>query len=92
MSPTFWFKIYINGGGKRIRIPLPLPLILPLVLALEILAILPVGIYSIKKKEYLPFRFVSGFYFSRLLSAFILHGGKFRVKVCDGDDIVLIGG
>ncbi len=91
MSPTFWFKIQIKGGGKRIFIPLPLPLILPLVLAIEILAILPVAVYSIRKKEYLPLRFVSGFYFSRFLSAFILHGGKFRVKVCDGNDVVMVG-
>ncbi len=92
MNPTFWFKIHINGGGKRIRIPLPLPLILPLVLAIEILAIVPVAIYSIRKKKYLPLRFVLGFYFSRFISAFIIHGGNFRVRVCDDDDVVYIGG
>jgi hypothetical protein len=92
MRPTFWFKIQIKGDGKRIRIPFPLPLILPLVLAIEILAVLPVAIYSIRKKKYLPLRFVLGFYFSRFLSAFIIHGGNFRVRVCDGDDVVYVGG
>ncbi len=91
MSPTFWFKIQIKGG-KRILIPLPLPLILPLVLAIEILAVLPVMVYSIRKKEYLPLRFVSGFYLSRLLLAFILHGGKLKVEVCQGNDVVRVGG
>ena len=92
MSPTFWFKIQIKGGGKRIFIPLPLLIILPLVLAIEILAILPAAIYSVRKREYLPLRVVSGFHLSRLLSAFIIHGGKFRVKVCDGNDVVYVGG
>ncbi len=92
MNPTFWFKIQIKGGGKRIFIPLPLPIILPLVLAIEILAIVPVAIYSIRKKQYLPLRFVLGFYLSRFLLAFILRGGSFRVRVSEGNNIVRIGG
>lgn len=92
MSLTFWFKIQIKGGGKRIFIPLPLLIILPLVLAIEILAIAPVTVYSVRKREYLPLRFVLGFYLSRFLLAFILHGGRFIVRVSEGNNIVRIGG
>ena len=91
MSPTIWFKIRIKAR-KRILIPLPLPLILPIILALEILAILPAGIYCIKKREYLPIRVVSRLYLSRFILAFMLHGGSFRVNVCQGSDVVWIGG
>ncbi len=94
MSPTLWFKIHISGKGKgkRIRIPLPLFLILPLVLAVEILAILPVAIYCIRKREYLSLKVVSRLYLSRFIFAFMLHGGRFRVNVCQGSDLARIGG
>lgn len=92
MSPTLWFKIRIRGGGKRILIPLPLFLILPLVLVVEILAILPVTIYCIRKREYLPLRVISGFYLSRFIFAFSLHGGRFKVNIRNGNDLVYIGG
>ena len=92
MSPTLWFRIHIRGESKRIRIPLPLFLILPLALAVEILAILPLVIYCIWKREYLPLKVVSRLYLSRFIFAFMLHGGGFRVNVCQGNDLVRIGG
>ncbi len=88
MSPTFWLTIRIKGR----RIPLLLPLILPLVLVAEILAILPMAIYAVWKKEAIPLKLVSGFYLSRLMIAFILHGGRFNISVCEGTDRVRIGG
>ena len=88
MSPTLWLAIRIRGR----RIPLPLLLILPLALVAEILALLPVAIYAIRKKEALPLKLVSRFYLSRLMLVFILHGGKFNVSVCEGTDRVQISG
>ena len=92
MSPTLWFRIHIRGQGKRIRIPLPLFLILPLVLAVEILVILAVAVYGIWGREYLPLKVVSRLYLSRFIFAFMLHGGGFKVNVCQGNDLVRIGG
>ncbi len=88
MSPTFWLTIQVKGR----RIPFLLPIILPLILVVEILAIPVVAIYSIRKKEYFPLKLVSGLYLTRFMLAFMLHGGGFRVRVCDGDDVVRIGG
>ncbi len=92
MSPTLWFKIHIKRQGKRIWIPLPLFLVMPLVLVVEILAILPVAIYCIRKREYLPLKVVSRLYLSRFIFAFMLHGGKFKINVCQDNDLVRIGG
>jgi hypothetical protein len=88
MSPTFWLTIRV--GGKRI--PLPLLLILPLALVAEILALLPVVIYAIWRKQTLPLKLVSRFCLSRLMLVLILHGGKFNISVCDGPDRVRVGG
>lgn len=88
MNPTFWLTIRVAGR----RIPVLLPIVFPLVLILEILAILPVTIYSIRKKQVLPLKLVVGFHFSRLMLVLMLHGKAFRVNVCDGDDRVYIGG
>ena len=88
MNPTFWLTIRVKGK----RISLPLPLIFPLVLVIEILAILPMAIYAVRKKEPLVLRLVSGLYLSRLMLAFTLYGRKFKVSVCEGNDRVQIGG
>jgi hypothetical protein len=88
MAPTFWLTIQVEGR----RILLPLPLILPLILVVEILALLPVAIYSIRKREPLPLRIVSGFYLSRFILVFILRGRKFRVNICDSSDQIQIAG
>jgi hypothetical protein len=88
MIPTFWLTIQVAGR----RILLPLPLILPLALVAEILALLPVAIYAIRKREPLPLRVVSGFYLSRFILVFILRGRRFRINVCDGNDQVQIAG
>ena len=88
MNPTFWLTIRVKGR----RIPLLLPLILPFTLAMEILALIPLAIYAIRKEEALPLKVVSRFYLSRLMLVLMLHGGGFRVKVCDGDNRVGIGG
>lgn len=88
MIPAFWLTIWIKGR----RIPFPLPIILPLILVLEILALLPVAIYAIRKKEALPLKIVSRFCLSRFMLAFILHGREFNINVCDGTDRVGIGG
>ncbi|MBD3182725.1 hypothetical protein GF312_10555 [Candidatus Poribacteria bacterium] len=86
--PKIWLTINIKGN----LIPLPLPIIFPLVLFLEILAIPVLIIYSIRKKELLPLKFISHFYLSRFLLSFMIYGRKFKVVVCDGEDKVAIGG
>ena len=88
MSPAFWFTVRV----KDRRIPIPLFIIFPIVLAIEILAILPLAIYAIKKKETLPFKVVSRLCLSRLILALMVHGGAFRVSICDGNDRVRVGG
>lgn len=88
MKPTLWLTIRV--GGKRI--PLPLFLILPLALIAEILAILPLTIYAIWKKQVLPLKLVIRFSLSRLMLVLLFHGGSFGVNVCDGDDKVYVGG
>jgi hypothetical protein len=88
MSPKFSLTIQI---GER-RIWLPLPLIFPLVLVMEILALLPMAIYATRKKEALPAKLVSRFYLSRFMLAYVLHGRKFKMSVCDGDSKFQIGG
>ena len=92
MSPTLWFSIRIRRQEKRFWLPLPLLLILPLVLAVEVLTILPVAIYCIRKREYLPLKVVSRLYLSRFIFALMLHGGGFKVNVCQDNDLVRIGG
>ena len=82
MNPTFWMTIRIGGR----RIPFLLPLVLPLTLVMEILAILPLTIYAIRKKEYLPLKVVSRLYLSRFMFALMVHGGGFKINVCDGGD------
>ena len=67
-------------------------IIFPIVLVLEILAILPLAIYAIWKKQTLPLKVVSRFCLSRLMLNLMIHGGAFRVSVCDGDERVRIGG
>ena len=91
MSPTLWFKVRIRGQGKRIFIPLPLFLILPLVLAIEILAIVPVAVYCIRKRVYFPLNVVLRLYLSRFLFALMLHGGRFRVSIRQDGNLVRIG-
>ena len=88
MSPTFWLTIRVSGR----RIPIPLPILFPLAFILEILAIIPVTVYSIRKKDPLPLKVVSGFYLSRLMLVLMIHGGKFGVRVCEGDNRVYVGG
>jgi len=67
-------------------------IIFPIVLVIEILAILPLAIYAIWKKQTLPLKVVSRFCLSRVIFGFMIHGGAFRVSVCDGDDRVRVGG
>lgn len=88
MSPTFWLTIRVS---KR-RIPIPLFIIFPIVLVIEILALLPLAIYAIWKKQTLPLKVVSRFCLSRLMLILMIHGGAFRVSICDGDDRIHIGG
>jgi len=88
MIPAFWLTIRIKGR----RIPFPLPIILPLVLLLEIMALLPMAIYAVRKKESLPLKIVSRFYLSRFMLAFIIYGRKFKISVCEGADRVGVGG
>jgi len=88
MRPTFWLTIRVN---KR-RIPIPLFILFPIVLVLEILAILPLTIYAIWKRETMPIKIVSRFSLSRLMLVLMLHGGAFGVRVCDGSDRIRVGG
>jgi len=88
MFPSFWLTVQI----KKIRIPLPLFLMLPLIPVLELLAIIPAVIYAKRSDEKLPLKVVSGLHISRLMLAFALHGRKFGVNVCDGEDTVRIMG
>jgi hypothetical protein len=88
VSPTFWFTIRVSGR----RIPLFLPILFPLAFIVEILAIIPVAVYSIRKKDSLPLKVVSSFCLSRLMLVLMLHGGKFGVRVCEGDNRVYVGG
>ena len=88
MSPTFWFTIRVSGR----RIPLPLPILFPLAFVMEILAIIPVTVYSIRKKDSLPLKVVSRFCLSRLMLVLMLYGGTFGVRVCEGDNRVYVGG
>jgi hypothetical protein len=59
---------------------------------IEIIAIIPVTIIAIIKKNALLLRIGTGFYLSRLFIALILYGRKFKVKVCDGSNRVKIAG
>jgi len=86
--PAFFFTIQIKGK----RIPIPLPIILPFTLLIEILAIPPLIILAVRKKEYIPLKFVLGLYLSRLIINLILYGRNFKVKVCEGKEVVRISG
>jgi len=89
MNPIFWFKIQIKGR----RISLPLPLILPCAFVLEILALLPLTVYAIVKKETIFLKLAYGFYLSRFIFVFITHGRGFLISVCEnGDKVQIIGG
>jgi hypothetical protein len=88
MMPAFWFTIHAN----KIKIPIFLPLVMPLFLAIEIIAIIPLIIVAITKKNPLLLKIGTGFYLSRLFINLILYGRKFKVKVCDGSNRVRIAG
>jgi hypothetical protein len=88
MMPSFWLTIKVG----RKRIPIPILLVLPIILFVEILAIPFVAIYSIRKRDYLPLRFISGLYLSRLMVILLFYGRGFNVSVCDGDDKVRVAG
>jgi len=88
MMPAFWFTIHVN----KIKIPIFLPLVMILFVAIEIIAIIPLIIVAIIKKNAMLFRIGTGFYLSRLFIALILYGRKFKVKVCDGSNRVRIAG
>ena len=88
MKTAFWLTIQLEGK----RISLPLPIILPLAFVIEILAILPFTVYAIVKKEKLLFRLAYGFYLSRLMLVFILHGRRFKIGVCEnGKKVQIVG-
>ncbi|MDQ1328927.1 MAG: hypothetical protein QG641_2213 [Candidatus Poribacteria bacterium] len=88
MMPAFWFTVHVN----KIRIPIFLPLVMILFLAIEIIAIIPLIIAAIIKKNPLLFKIGTGFYLSRLFIALIFYGRKFKVKVYDGSNRVRIAG
>jgi len=88
MMPAFWFTIHVN----KIKIPIFLPLAMPLFLAIEIIAIIPLTIIGIIKKNSFLIRIGTGFYLSRLFAALIVYGRKFEVKVCEGNNRVRIAG
>lgn len=92
MKPTFWLTIRVN----KKRIPIPLFILFPIVLVLEILAILPLTICAIWKRQNLPLKIVSRTVLrlglSRLMLALILYGGAFGVRICDGNDRIRVGG
>ena len=79
MNSIFWLTIQI----KERRILLPLPIILPFALVIELCAFLPMIVYAIRKKEPILLKLAYGFYFSRLMLAFILHGRGFKISVCE---------
>ena len=88
MNTAFWLTIQVEEK----RISLPLLIILPLAFAIEILAILPITIYAIVKKEKFLFKLAYGFYLSRLMLAFILHGRRFKIGVYENGKKVRIVG
>ncbi|MBM3240927.1 hypothetical protein FJZ31_31990 [Candidatus Poribacteria bacterium] len=88
MNTAFWLTIQL----ERKLISLPLPIILPLVFLLEILAILPITFYAIVKKKKLLLRLAYGFYLSRLMLVFILHGRGFKIFVGENNKKVQIVG
>jgi hypothetical protein len=92
MRPTFWLTIRVN----KKRIPIPLFIIFPIALVLEILAILPLTICAIWKRQNLPIKIVSKTVLrlglSRLMLVLMLYGGAFGVRVCDENDRIRVGG
>jgi len=89
MSPIFWLKIQIKGR----RLSLPIPIILPIAFVLEILALLPMTVYAIVKKETIFLKLAYGFYLSRLIFVFIIHGRGFLISICENNNQVrIIGG
>jgi hypothetical protein len=86
MNTAFLLTIQLEGK----RISLPLPIILPLVIVIEILAILPITVYAIVKRKKFLLRLAYGFYLSRLMLVFILHGRGFKIVVCENDKKIQI--
>ena len=80
MMPAFWFTIHAN----KIKIPIFLPLAMLLFLAIEIIAIIPLIIVAIIKKNPLLFRIGTGFYLSRLFIALSFMGASLRLKYVMG--------
>ena len=77
MNPTFWLTVQI---GKK-RISLPIPLIFFLALVIEILALLPLTVYAIRKKEPLLRKLATSFYLSRLTFILIFYGHGLKIRV-----------
>ncbi len=73
--------ITIHFKQKRIFIPL-FP-ILPLIIIMEIIAIIPLTIFALFKKEPMLLRIAYGFYFSRFIMALIFYGR--RLKIITGE-------
>lgn len=85
---ALWFVVQVG----RIRIPIPLFLLLPLFVLLDVVLLLllvPIGAIT---RKWLLLRIGAGFYLSRLLAILMLHGRRFRISLCDGQERVRLYG
>lgn len=88
MSPAFWLTVQI--GRRRLRFPLPL--LLPVALALDVLALAALAVLGCLWRRALFLRLATAFLLSRLALALILHAGRFRIGVNDGNQRVRLYG